>query len=44
MQTLNKTLKIGLKTTVDPTSKGKKTAVVTGLLNHRRSKPMKVEF
>ena len=37
-------LKVGLKTTVDPASKGKKTAVVTGLLNYRRGKPMTVEF
>jgi len=37
-------LKVGLKTTANPNSKGRKSAVVTGLLNHRRSKPMTVEF
>lgn len=37
-------LKVGLKTSNDPTLPGKKSAVVTGLLNYRRCKPMTVEF
>ena len=37
-------LKVGLKTTTDPNSKGKKSAIVTGLLNFRRCKPMTIEF
>lgn len=37
-------MKVGLKTTSNPTSPGKKSAVVTGLLNFRRCKPMTIEF